>query len=247
MFAELVVVDVSMPIFGALGLAVFLGTILQRLAGQGFGMIAAPIAALVAPQHLPATILLLGIVVGASALSMDLKAVSWKEAAPGFFGRALGAFAGAGIAAAISAQSGFGVLVGALILFAVGLSASGLHLPITNRNLFLAGTTAGVMGTVVAVGAPPMAILYANEDPVRSRAMQNLFYAWGMVWSVSALLIAGLIDVSDVLLTLALVPIAVSALFLSRPMAHWAAAWPMKPIALSIAGLAAIMLIGRSI
>jgi hypothetical protein len=47
--------------------AVGVGAVVQRLAGQAFGMIASPLIAIVAPQHLPATVLMLGLFVGLSA------------------------------------------------------------------------------------------------------------------------------------------------------------------------------------
>lgn len=240
-------VDLTPAAFAAVAAAVFLGAMLQRLAGQGYGMVAAPVTALVAPQHLPATILLLGLAVGASALSMDLRAVDWREAWPGFAGRALGAGLGAVIAVALTDRDGFGLVVALIILAAIGLAISGWRARITPLNLVVAGTTAGVMGTVVAVGAPPMAILYANEAAVRSRAMQNLFFGWGMIWSIGALAVAGLIDRADLALTLALSPVAALGLVAARPMAARAAGWPMRPVALSIAGLAALILLGRSL
>lgn len=241
------IADLTIASYAMIAIAVFAGAILQRLAGQGYGMIAAPVTALFAPQHLPATILLLGLLIGASALSMDLKEVNWKEARPGFAGRSLGAILGAALATSIADTGGFGLVVGSLILTAIVISVSGWRAPITAPNLFIAGTVAGTMGTVVAVGAPPMAILYAGEEPVRSRAMQNLFFGWGMIWSIGALGFAGLIDRADVIVMITLIPVAAAGLYLSRSFAGRAGKWPMRPIALSIAGLAAIILMGRSL
>ena len=41
----------------ALALSVCCAAMLQRLAGQGLGMVSAPVMALLAPGHLPATLL----------------------------------------------------------------------------------------------------------------------------------------------------------------------------------------------
>ncbi|MEL7464462.1 MAG: TSUP family transporter [Pseudomonadota bacterium] len=232
--------------FAVVAAAIFAGTIVQRLSGQAYGMIAAPIVALAAPQHLPAAVILLGVVVGAGALSMDLKAVNWREAGPGFAGRAAGAGVGAAIAAALTDSAAFGIVVGGLVLLAVGLSASGLRIAIRPATLAAAGLTAGIMGTITAIGAPPMAILYANEEAKRSRAMQNLFFVWGMVWSIGALAFVGLVRLADLTLVAHLLPVAVAALFASRPAARALEGQSIKPVALSLAALAACLIIARS-
>jgi len=71
-------------------IAVFCGTLVQRLAGQGLGMVASPILAIVLPEYLPATVLLIGCVVGLSSSAMDFSTVEKKELPAGFAGRALG-------------------------------------------------------------------------------------------------------------------------------------------------------------
>ena len=233
--------------FAIVAAAIFCGTIVQRLTGQAYGMIAAPVVALVAPEHLPATLLIIGFVVGAGALSMDLSAVNWREAGPGFAGRAVGAFAGAALAASLTDRAGFGVVVALIVLFAVALTLSGLRLPIRPWTLAGAGLTAGVMGTMTAIGAPPMAILYANEEAKRARAMQNLFFVWGMVWSIGALWLAGLVGRSDLILALALLPVAGAALLAARPAARALEGRSVRPVALGLATCAALAILARSL
>ena len=198
--------------FAALALAIFAATLTQRLSGQGLGMIGAPAVAILAPGHLPAALLLLGLVVGAGAISLDLSAINWREARPGMIGRAVGGFIGAGVAALVVDPDLFAVIVAFIILAAIALTLSGLKVAITPVSLSIAGATAGVMGTLTAVGAPPMAILYSGEEAKRSRAMQNLFFLWGMLWSLGALTLLGLVDQADLTLALALAPAAALAL-----------------------------------
>lgn len=241
------IAGLSLATFAIVAVAIFAGTLVQRLAGQAYGMIAAPIVALAAPEHVPATLLILGAVVGGGALSMDLSAVNWREAGPGCLGRALGAFAGAALAASLTDRSTFGVAVALIVLGAVALSVSGLRLPIRPATLVGAGLTAGVMGTITAIGAPPMAILYANEEAKRSRAMQNLFFGWGMLWSIGALAMVGLIARENLIAVAALLPVVVAALLTARPMADWAEGKPIRPVALTLAALAACAILARSL
>lgn len=241
------IAGLSLAAFAIVAAAIFLGTVVQRLAGQAYGMIASPVVALVAPQHLPATVLILGMVVGAGAISMDLSAVNWREAGPGFAGRTAGAFAGAALAAHLTDKAGFGVVVALIVLFAVALSLSGLRFAIRPWTLATAGLTAGIMGTITAIGAPPMALLYANEEGKRARAMQNLFFVWGMVWSIGALWLAGLIALENLVLAIALLPVAAAALVAARPAARLLEGRPIRPVALSLASLAACAILARSL
>lgn len=232
--------------FFAIAAAIACGTVVQRLSGQAYGMIAAPIVALVAPQHLPAAVLILGGFVGAGALSMDVSAVNWREAGPGFAGRAAGAGVGAAIAASLADSAAFGVVVAVIVLAAVALSVSGLRIAIRPLTLACAGLTAGVMGTITAIGAPPMAILYQHEEAKRSRAMQNLFFVWGMVCSIGALIVAGLIDLADLILAGHLAPFAAFGLIVSRPAARALEGRSIRPAALTLASLAACAILARS-
>lgn len=241
------VAGLAAPLFLALAAAVFAGAVAQRLAGQAFGMIAAPVAALVAPEHMPAAMLLLGVAVGAGAARADLGAVDWREAGWGFLGRAAGAFAGAALALALTDRGGFGIAVALLVLLAVGLSLSGLRAPIRPWTLVAAGLASGVMGTVTAIGAPPMALLYSNESARRARAMQNLFFAWGMVWSIGALALFGLVRAADLLLVAALLPVVALGLLAAAPAARALAGRPIRPFALGLAALAAVAILGRSL
>jgi uncharacterized membrane protein YfcA len=223
--------------------AVFLGTLLQRLAGQGFGMVAAPLVAIVAPEYLPATLLLIGIVVGFSASAIDFSAVAKAELPAGFAGRALGAVVAAWVAARLADTAVFGVVVAGVVYLGIALSLLGLRVAIAPLSLFLAGLAAGVMGTLTAIGAPPMALLYQHEEQRRSAAMQNTFFAWGMVVSITALAVAGLVGLRHLALALLLVPAALLALWLSAPVARRVARARIRPWALGLAGAAATTLL----
>ncbi|MFQ6550312.1 TSUP family transporter [Aestuariibius sp. 2305UL40-4] len=143
---------------------VFLGTVVQRLSGAGYGMFAAPVMALVAPEWLPGTVVLVGFLIGAGSLLNARDAVQWRDLPPGFAGRILGASIAAYIAAAVVGTDALAIIVGFAVLFAVALTVLGLTVPISGGSLFVAGGVGGVMGTLTGIGAPPMAILYANVE-----------------------------------------------------------------------------------
>lgn len=229
------------------GCAIFAGTMLQRLAGQGFGLLAAPLTVLVVPDFLPATLLLIGGVVGFGATAVDMGAITKKELVPGFTGRTLGAVLAAWIAATIADPGIFSILVAGMVYLGIALSIIGLRVAIVPASLFSAGVVAGIMGTLTAVGAPPMALLYQHEEQRRSAGMQNIFFAWGMVVSILALTVAGLVGIRHLLLAAALVPFAFAALRVSATLARRVAKAQIRPYALTLAGAAATVLLVRQL
>lgn len=223
--------------------AVGVGAVVQRLAGQAFGMIASPLIAIVAPQHLPATVLMLGLFVGLSAAAFDFSVVNRSEIPAGFAGRALGAVVAALLAASLSGGDGIRLLVAGAVLLGVGLSVIGARVAISHGALFGAGLTAGIMGTLTAVGAPPMALLYQHEEARRSRAMQNLFFFWGMMVSLPALAWQGLLGRDDLLFAALLAPAAVLGVLASMPLARHTERATVRPIALGFSTVSALVLL----
>ena len=230
-----------------LSAVVFCAAILERLAGQGFGMLAAPLFALIVPAYLPATILLVGLLVGLSSTALDLRAARRAEVIPGFAGRLFGAVLAAGIALMLTEPAQIASLVALLVYLGIGLSLVGIRVEITPVSLFSAGTVGGIMGTLTGVGAPPMALLYQRVEARRSAAMQNLFFFWGMSVSIPALALVGLIETRHLVLAAFLTPMVPLAMWASRPASRWLAGRSIRPLALSLAGAAATVLLLRQL
>lgn len=227
--------------------AVFAGALVQRLSGAGYGMIAAPVMALVAPEWLPGTVVLVGFVVGSSALLNTRDAVQWRDLPPGFAGRILGAGIAAYIASAVVGTNALAAIVGFVVLFAVGLTVLGLTFPISSGSLFVAGGISGVMGTLTGIGAPPMAILYSNVETRRSAATQNAFYGFGTLVAIIALVIAGVLTLPQFAFAVSLAPLVPVALRTSRPLAARFERGAIRPWALGLATLSALALLARSL
>ncbi|SDY67084.1 hypothetical protein SAMN05444004_102292 [Jannaschia faecimaris] len=210
-------------------------------------MVAAPMLALLAPSYLPGTVLLVGLCVGAGSFMADRSAVVLRDLPPGFTGRALGAAIAAWIAARVVGTPALPLVTGLLVWLAVGLTLLGLRLPVTPPTLFGAGTMAGVMGTLTGIGAPPMAIVYANVETRRSVATQNVFFAFGMAVSIAALLLAGVIGLRHLVFAVTLAPAVPVTLWAVRPLAGRVAKRAIRPWALGLASIAAGVLIFRSL
>jgi uncharacterized membrane protein YfcA len=237
--------DISFGVWAACFCAVALSSGIQRLSGQAFGIVAAPLIALVAPQFLPAGLLLLGITVGLTSTAVDFSALTRAEIVPGFFGRLLGAIFAAMIAASITDTNLIAGLTGFAVLLGIALSLSGSRIAIRPITLVSAGIAAGLMGTITAVGAPPMALLYQHEPAKRARAMQNAFFFWGMCVSVLALTWQGLITSKHLIFAASLLPAIALGLAVSMPLAKRLERRAIRPYALGLSMIAAATLIAR--
>ncbi|MEP0518888.1 MAG: sulfite exporter TauE/SafE family protein [Hyphomicrobiales bacterium] len=225
---------------------VFVGTLVQRLSGAGYGMFAAPVMAIVAPEWLPGTVLLVGFVIGSGALLNTPNAIEWGDLPPGFAGRILGAGIAAYISTAIVDTDALAIIVGCIVLFAVWLTLIGLSFPISGGSLFIAGTVGGVMGTLTGIGAPPMALLYSKVETRRSAATQNAFYGFGTLVAIVALSIAEVLTLAQVTFAATLAPLVPVALIISRPLTVRFERGAIRPWALGLATISALALLCHS-
>ena len=239
--------NVSPAVLAFCFVSITLGAAVQRLAGQGFGLISTPLVALVAPQMLPSAILLLGLASGLGSSALDFRDVVKSDLPWGFAGRFAGAVIAAQIAVMLPGFEEIAVLIAVIVLLAVGLNLSGLSVPITRATLAIAGLTAGIMGTLTAIGAPPMALLYQTEEPGRSRASQSTFFFFGMIVSISALAWKGLITPMHLKFALVTSPAILLGLLVSQPLARHFSKRMVRPIALWLSSLAAIILLAKAV
>lgn len=225
--------------------AVALGVLTQRATGGAFGMVVAPLAALIAPQMLPGGVLLLSFCVTLLSTPRDLGAIAWGELIPAAAGRVLGALAAAGVVALAPDPGAVAVLVALAVLAGVALSLSGLRLAITTPSLIGAGAVSGLTGTLTSVGAPPMALLYQHAPPARTRATLNAFFSIGVAVSLAALALRGQLRASEAAFALSLAPAAAVGFALARPAMRWLGGRSIRPLILGLATLASVLILLR--
>lgn len=144
-----------------INLVVFLGSLLQGLIGYGVGMFCAPLLFLISPSLVPAPLILISTVLTIMMMARDKRhlqfdQVSWAMKG-GFVGTVL-----AGLVLKVATKDQFELFFGLLILTAVLISLLGFKPKVTKRNNVIAGFTSGFMGTLTAVGGPPIALLYQH-------------------------------------------------------------------------------------
>jgi uncharacterized membrane protein YfcA len=117
--------------------------------------------------------------------AMDVSGLKW-----GILGRLPGTFV-AVVVLTNAPQKEMTLTLGALVLFAVALSASGLPVSPTMWTLLSAGALSGFMGTTASIGGPPIALLYQNAPGARLRSTLSGYFALGTTISLLALAAVG--------------------------------------------------------
>lgn len=219
---------------------------IQRLGGQGFGTITVGFTALMAPGHAPVTVLLLGLVAAGGGLGLDFRVVNRREIAPAVAGRFVGTLPAVFLLSALIGSVALQVAVALVILLGVALSLLGLKVAKTGRSLFAAGFLSGFMATLTSVGAAPMGLIYQNEEARAARGTLNAFFLIGLIFSIAAVAFKGLILSHHLWLFAALSPAVLIGVFGSAPLARRMAGAPLKPLALSLAGGAAVLLLAKA-
>ena len=93
-----------------------------------------------------------------------------------------------------------------LVLLAVALSVAGLRVRPTPLALFAGGSAPGLMGTMVGIHGPPIALMFQNARPEQARAMLGAFFFVAYVGSIVTLTAFGLFGILQLKLAAGLLP-----------------------------------------
>jgi uncharacterized membrane protein YfcA len=223
--------------------AVCLGAIVQGSVGFGIGLVAAPLLMLLDPMLVPGPILFCGLCLAGlmtirDGKAMDLNGVKW-----GVAGRLVGTVVAGAVLSNVPKQE-LTVLLGSLVLLAVGLSISGLHLPATPWTLVGAGTLSGFMSTIASIGGPPMALLFQRRSGARIRSTMAGFFFVGTLVSLVTLVLVGEFWRDEMLVSLVLLPGMLMGFVVSRKVHRFLDRGYMRVGVLTVSaasGLAAIL------
>jgi uncharacterized protein len=194
-----------LTLFGLETAIVAAASALQASAGMGMALLAAPLLALVDPTLVPGP--MLGAVMALSAIVgwRERAAIDRRVLATALSGLIVGCILGAMLVVALSGLNlthAFAIL----ILAAVLLSMSGLHVRANRPALLIGGIASGVLGTLVGVQGPPIALVLQHEVPDRLRATLCSFFAIGSLVSLFALAVSGAFRADQIGLCLQLLP-----------------------------------------
>ncbi|CAN5726621.1 hypothetical protein BH24ACT3_BH24ACT3_08490 [soil metagenome] len=134
-----------------------------------------------------------------------------------------------------------------VVLVALALSASGLHLVPTAPTLLGAGTLSGFMGTVTAIGGPPIAMVYQRQPGARLRGTLARFFLVSGVLSLVGLAAVGRMGTTQILLAATLVPGVVAGYRLSRLVVDRVDRGHTRAAVLALSGVSALAVIVRTV
>lgn len=233
-------------IIALVALVVIVGAIVQSGLGMGFGLTAAPLFALIDPVLVPAPSLFIGLVTGAVVAWRERAGIDWPEVGIGSFGRVLGVVAGTMLLTAIGDGKAFQLVFGLMVALAVLLSAGGWRLAFSWRSLTAMGIVSGLMGTITSVGAPPLAIIYQDRNPVTARPTLAAFFSAGCALSMLGLALTGFMGWHDLILGVLMLPPMIAG-FLIASFTKGRFDRRYRAALLAISGFAALGLIYRGL
>lgn len=232
--------------FWVLASVLFAAACLQGSVGFGLGMVAAPVIAIIDPSLLPASLILLSvlltlIITVREHQHLDIRGVGWALA-----GRIPGSIVGAWLVIALPPEGlvwlvAFAVTAGILAAFL------GWVPPPLRRNLIAAGAASGILGTATSIGGTPMAIIWQRSEGPRLRGTMSAFFLVGSCMSLLALALAGAINEKILQVSLALVPSVLAGFFLSRFLTRFLQPQRTRLVALAASSAGVLLLIGQQL
>lgn len=194
---------------------VMAGATLQGSVGFGLGLVAAPLLLLIDPSLIPGPLLSAAAVLTVLLTHREWRSVNFADLKWALSGRIVGVAVAAAVLVVVPANY-IALAFGTLILMAVAMSASGLHLAPRPSHLVTAGLLSGFMGTTVSIGGPPIALVYQKEVGARIRGTLSAYFTVGAVLSLIALRIIGRYGRTEILLAVGLLPGVLLGFLLSR-------------------------------
>lgn len=197
-------------------LVVAVGAALQGSIGFGFAVFSVPILTLVDPAFTPIPILYLALPIAVLGLLRERSDVDWSGIGWIVVGRFPGAFLGAWVLS-VATEEFLGILIGAVVLAAIGLLAWGVAIRLTPSSRLVAGVVSGFSGAASAIGGPPLALLYRDQRGPTVRATLGTIFTIGITINITVLTVTGVTTAEDLQVAVLLAPaMAVGFLFSSR-------------------------------
>jgi uncharacterized membrane protein YfcA len=230
----------------ALAVAVFVGSAMQGAVGLGVGLVVAPVLGLTEPELLPGLALWLAVAYPLLTLTRDWRSADASGLAWALGARLPGTVVGVWLVA-ITPIKVLSVLVGAMVLVAVALTARSFHVKLTRGSLVGAGFVSGITGTATSIGGPPLAIVYQREETDVLRATLGVYFCVGAAFSLVGLGATGEMTLREFQLFLLLTPMLLLGFLVSGPIRERLDHARVRAALLSVCAAGAAVLIVRSV
>ncbi len=233
---------------GAMGVGVavtFLAGLIHGTLGFGMGLTSVPLLALVSPLLAPSPQVVLSLPLALFMALREWRAADWAGARRLIPGGAIGAVGGS-LLLRVANPRVTDALIGVAVLLAVGLMARGATVRRTTRTLVMGGIASGFMGTLSAIGGPPLALLYRDATGPTLRATLAVVFGFGVLVTVSGRAWAGVLDGGDVARAAVMSVGLFAGLLTSKRLVSRVEGAPLRAAVLVFAGVAGLMLVARA-
>jgi uncharacterized protein len=235
----------SFAVLAMIAAAVMVAAFVQGTTGVGFALIVAPILALLAPDLVPVSLLMLMIplnvyVAGREWKSLDRSGATWITG-----GRFLGTFGGLWLLTTLT-QSLLNILIGVVTILAAVATLVAPSFTPNRRALVAAGVVTGVTETATGIGGPPLALVYQHQGAAKLRATLAFCFLVGQLISLATLGMAGRVSASHFGTALILVPALVVGAVVSRLTHDRVGGRPLRGFVLLFAIVSGAVLLTRS-
>jgi hypothetical protein len=195
-------------------LIMVVGALLQASVGFGIALFVVPLLVLLNPAFVPGPMIFAALFLASIMAFRGWHAIDQKKLGLAGVGLVFGTVLGALVLVIVAAEQ-WPRLFAILILLAVVLSISGIHIVINGRNLVAAGIISGIMGTISGIHGPPMALLYQRETGSIVRATLAVFFVMAYSIALLALWAVGLFGKGELLARFTLAPGVVAGYLLA--------------------------------
>jgi uncharacterized membrane protein YfcA len=228
------------------GLAVFVGAIVQGAVGFGLGLVAVPVLVLLEPAVMPGAIQVVNMTLPLFTLAAEWRRVDWRGIGFAVLGRLPGSAIGALIVVYISVYT-LGVLVGVMVLVAVGLTARAVSLPRNGFTMTGAGFVSGITGTATGIGGPPIALIYQTAKGPEIRATLAMFFFLSAAQSLAILALVDHLPARALAVGACLIVPMIAGFLVSGPLRRYLDGGKVRVAVLVVASLSALTLIVQSL
>ncbi len=237
--------DMTLAAFAASAGVITLGAILQASTGLGAGLVIVPLLGLISLELIPGPVIFASIALSSLMTWQYRKAIKFLNMTILVAGLVVGSALGTLAISAVPLDRA-GLLFGILVLLAVAITAAGTSIEFTRTKLVAAGALSGFMGTIAAIGAPVLALLYQHEDGKTLRGTLGLLYLLSSIMMLAFLHVAGHFGGNELRLGLYLIPGFLAGFILAAPIARRLDRGYSRLAVLLISTLSAVVLIAKS-
>lgn len=224
----------------------FLAAIVQGTIGIGLGLLSVPVLTLIDPVLTPVPQLIATLPMTMMMSGGEAHAIEWRAVGRVVAARVPGIAIGIGLLA-IADDHLLDGLIGASVLLAVIIIASGVTIHRNRTSELVAGVVSGATATISSIGGPPLALLYRRESGSAVRANLATIFFFGILMTVAARAFSGHVSSTDLWVSLWLAPVVVAGYLVARRLHAKMEGRALRASILAVSALSGAGLLVRSL